>query len=59
MDLSYDDSSFTVLMCLEGEATVECEGVRMPLKSGETLLLPAVLTSFVMKGRGTLLIARC
>ncbi|MDE5585717.1 MAG: class I mannose-6-phosphate isomerase [Muribaculaceae bacterium] len=59
MDLSYDDSSFTVLMCLEGEATVECEGVRMSLKSGETLLLPAVLTSFVMKGRGTLLIARC
>ena len=58
MTLSYDDSSFTVLMCLEGECTIECGGDPMAVKAGETVLLPAVLTESVLKGRGTLLAAR-
>ena len=58
MPLGYDESSFTVLMCLEGDASVEYEGGAMPLKAGETVLLPAALTSFKLKGKGTLLTAR-
>lgn len=58
MKLAYDVSSFTVLMCLEGECTVEYADGSMPMKRGETLLLPAVLTDFTLKGKATLLTAR-
>ena len=58
MNLAYDASSFTVLMCLEGECFVEYGIGSMPMKRGETLLLPAVLTDFTLKGQATLLTAR-
>ena len=58
MSLAYDDTSFTVVMCLEGAASLEYEGGEMPLKGGETVLVPAGLTSFKLKGKGTLLTAR-
>ena len=54
MDLHFSDASFTVLMCLEGEASVG----GMMVKKGETLLLPAAMTSVTLKGQGTLLAAR-
>ena len=56
--LAYDAGSFTVLMCLDGECSVEYEGDAMPLKAGDTVLMPAMLTSFTLKGRATLLTAR-
>ena len=58
MNLAYDASSFTVLMCLEGECSVEYGIGSMPMKRGETLLIPAVLTDFALKGKATLLTAR-
>lgn len=58
MSLENSDASFTAIMCLEGKALVEYEGGSMPMKKGETLLLPAVLTSVKLKGKGTLLTAR-
>ena len=58
MALSHDDSSFTVVMCLEGEAALEYEGGSMAMKAGETVLAPAALTAFMLKGKGTLLTAR-
>lgn len=58
MQLSYDDSSFTVMMCLAGEATIEYGGGSMAMKAGETALLPAALTSVTLKGKATLLTAR-
>lgn len=58
MQLSYDDSSFTVMMCLAGEATIEYDGGSMAMKAGETALLPAALTSVTLKGKATLLTAR-
>lgn len=58
MSFSYDDASFTVVMCLEGECSVGSDGGIMKLKRGETVLVPAALTSFKLKGKGTLLIAR-
>lgn len=58
MRLDFDDSSFTVVMCLEGACDVECEGGSMPLTRGGTLLIPAVIKSFILKGKATLLTAR-
>lgn len=58
LSLSFDESSFTVLMCLEGECSMEYEGEKTTLKRGETVLVPAALTSFMIKGKGTLLTAR-
>ena len=58
MKLSYDDASFTVIMCLQGKASLEYEGGSMLVNEGETVLVPAVLTTFVLKGKGTLLSAR-
>lgn len=54
MALSFDDSSFTVLMCLAGECAIG----EMTLKAGETVLVPAALTEFTLKGKATLLTAR-
>lgn len=58
MPLSFSESSFTVIMCLEGNVILEYESGSMPLKAGETVLLPAVLTSLIVNGKGTLLTAR-
>ena len=58
MQLSYDDSSFTVMRCLAGEATIEYGGGSMAMKAGETALLPSALTSVTLKGKATLLTAR-
>lgn len=58
MKLRFSDSSFTVVMCLEGSATLEYQSGSMLLKPGETVLLPAALTSFGLNGKGKLLTAR-
>lgn len=54
----YDEGSFTVLMCLEGEAEVVYDEGSMSMRAGETLLLPAALTSVCLRGHATLLSAR-
>lgn len=54
MTLEFDETSFTVFMCLEGEVSVG----GMKVKGGETVLLPAAMTSVVLKGKGVLLAAR-
>ncbi|MDE6695438.1 MAG: mannose-6-phosphate isomerase [Muribaculaceae bacterium] len=54
LQLQFSDSSFTVVMCLDGEVNVE----EMKIKKGETVLVPAALTSFRLNGKGTLLVAR-
>ena len=55
---SLSGSSFTVVMCLQGDVVLEYEGGDMAMRAGETVLLPAAMTSFVLKGRGMLLTAR-
>ncbi|MDE5840663.1 MAG: class I mannose-6-phosphate isomerase [Muribaculaceae bacterium] len=57
MTLRFDDRSFVVLMCLEGGAALDYEGGSMPVKAGETLLLPAALACVTLRGKGTLLTA--
>ncbi len=58
MELKFSEDSFTVLMCLEGEAMIAYEDGEMNVKAGETVLVPAALSSFGLKGKGILLTAR-
>lgn len=58
MELEFDESSFTVMMCIEGEVYLEYEEGEMTVKAGETVLLPAALTSIALRGKGVLLTAR-
>ncbi|MDE7096981.1 MAG: class I mannose-6-phosphate isomerase, partial [Muribaculaceae bacterium] len=58
LTLEHNDKSFTVLMCLEGNAAVGYEGGSMSFKAGETLLLPAALDYVTLRGKATLLTAK-
>lgn len=42
--------SFMGLLCLEGEGQLKVDGVSTPVKKGETLLLPAPVNEFDVKG---------
>lgn len=58
MTLTYGDDSFTVLMCLNGTTAIGYEGGSMDVKAGETVLVPAAMGSFTLKGKGILLTSR-
>lgn len=58
MGFCYEPTSFTVVMCLEGEATIYFQDGEMTLNTGETVLLPAVMNKFAIAGKATLLTAR-
>lgn len=53
-----DNSSFTVLMCVKGEAKMSHASGETKISQGETLLLPAKLTKFTLTGDATLLLSR-
>lgn len=55
MSISYDGTSFIVVMCIAGDACLKYPGGEINLTPGHTVLLPAVLTSFTLKGKATLL----
>ena len=56
--LVFDRSSFTVLMCIEGECIIRYGGGAQPLGAGSSLLLPAVLDSITLSGNSTLIYVR-
>lgn len=58
MSFEFPASSFTVVMCLDGDAIVDNEEAWEPIKTGETLLVPAAMNRFKLKGKGLLLMAR-
>ena len=58
MHFCYEPVSFTVVMCLEGDAAIKFQDGEMKLKAGETVLLPAVMNKFAIVGKATLLTAR-
>lgn len=47
--------SFMVLMCTEGHFELILEDQKYTYQTGDTVLIPAVLTSFLLKGRATVL----
>ncbi len=58
VELNFSDDSFTAVMCIDGEASLDYLDGKLQIKTGETVLVPAVLTSFRLKGKGTFLTAR-
>ncbi len=47
--------AFTVLMCTDGNFELCLNDEKHVYKAGDTVLIPAVLTSFLLKGKATLL----
>ncbi len=58
LPLQFSDASFTVVMCIQGEAEMVYDGGEMKVKAGETVLVPAVMDSMILRGSGLLLAAR-
>lgn len=53
-DLSSRDS-FTALTAVSGNMNIECPHGKMSLHQGETVLVPACLTSIIIEGRGSVI----
>lgn len=47
--------SFTVYMCMEGNVTLELNDAKWTYKKGDTILIPAALKKYNLKGEGVLL----
>lgn len=58
LDLNFDASSFTVLMCLEGDVELSYSAGKMRIAAGQTVLLPAAMKTLSMSGKGLLLKSR-
>ncbi len=41
--------TFVIYMCIEGECLLDCEGVKTEIRKGETILVPAVIESFILE----------
>ena len=58
LPLKLDPESFTVLMCLSGDATLTYPAGETHLTAGHTLLIPAAMTDITLSGKGTLISSR-
>src|SRR5690606_26725637 len=54
-NINKDGSSFTVYICTEGEYSFENDGKSYSFEKGDTILVPAALKGFSLKGEATLL----
>lgn len=56
-EITFDKNSdsFTVLMCTDGAFELTSEGSKSVFKKGETVLLPAVITHYELKGKASIL----
>jgi len=48
-------NSFTVYMCVDGSFEIEYDGTKYQYKKGGTVLIPAAMKSFALKGKASLL----
>lgn len=53
--VSKNRATFTVYMCVEGSFELECNGVKYSYKKGDTVLIPAVISAFVLNGKASVL----
>lgn len=58
LSLTFNPTSFSVVMCVEGEVGLSTDGCKTELHSGQTALLPAALSETVATGHGTLIVAQ-
>lgn len=55
MAVKQNGESFRVFMCAEGSFSLDSNGVTYQYKTGDTVLIPAVLTDYSLEGRASLL----
>lgn len=55
ISIDKNDDTFMVFMCTEGSFELLLNDVKYAFQTGDTILLPAILTSFKLKGTATLL----
>lgn len=55
MSLKFNRGSFTVIMCIEGKASLNYPYGSMTIHQGQTVLCPAVLNELTVSGHATLL----
>ena len=55
MMMNYNDDSFKVFMCVEGDFVLKFNNKEETIGTGETILIPAALTHFLLEGNATLL----
>lgn len=55
ISLDFDSRSFSIIMCISGEAEVVYPDGSMVIKQGQTILCPAVLNNLKLVGKATLL----
>ena len=55
MNWKAHNGSFTVLMCTEGEFSLEVENTSYSYKMGDTVLLPATIEKAIISGNANLL----
>ena len=53
--VSKTNDSFYVYICTEGNFEVQFNGIATSFKTGDTILIPAAMQDFVLKGKATLL----
>lgn len=54
--LRHTKESFTILICVAGEAAVSCDGCEAKISTGETVLIPASASNLRASGPATLLV---
>ncbi|WP_432673120.1 type I phosphomannose isomerase catalytic subunit [Flavobacterium sp. SM2513] len=55
MVVSKNGESFTVYMCVEGSFNLEIDGNKYSFQKGETVLIPAALHKYVLRGTASIL----
>ena len=53
-----DEQSFVSLLCLEGNAEIECADERLTMKKGESIFIPANKGKFTINGNVKILETR-
>ena len=55
LEVSKSGETFTVYMCIEGSLEIEYDGFIQSYKKGDTVLVPAEITAFILNGNASIL----
>ena len=55
LEVSKTGETFTVYMCIEGSFEIEYDGFIQSYKKGDTVLVPAEITAFILNGNASIL----
>jgi mannose-6-phosphate isomerase len=54
-EVNKNGNTFTVYMCVEGNFEIECNNTKFKYRKGDTVLIPAALKTFILKGKASIL----